>query len=115
MKKFPCSRGNQFRDFVHVNDVVDAIIKSLIRRNAKGQIINIGSGRPRKLKNIIKYVRKVSNGGHPQFGKIKLRKDEILKIYPSIKKAEKLIGWKPRTSFEKGIKNTIRNYNEQND
>ena len=67
------------------------------------------------LKNIIKYVRKVSNGGHPQFGKIKLRKDEILKIYPSIKKAEKLIGWKPRTSFEKGIKNTIRNYNEQND
>jgi len=114
-EKFPCSRGNQFRDFVHVNDVVDVIIKSLSNRNAKGQIINIGSGRPRKLKNIIKYVRKVSNGGHPQFGKIKLRKDEILKIYPSIKKAEKLIGWKPRTSFEKGIKNTIRNYNEQND
>ena len=27
-KKFDCSEGNQFRDFVHVDDVVDAILKS---------------------------------------------------------------------------------------
>ena len=43
-EKFPCSEGNQSRDFLHVNDVVDAIIKSLINKNAKGQIINIGIG-----------------------------------------------------------------------
>ena len=109
-KKFPCSRGTQFRDFVHVNDVVDVIIKSLTNKNARGQIMNIGSGKPRKLRNIIKYVQKFSNGGYPEFGKIKLRKDEILKIYPSIKKAKKLVNWKPRISFEKGIKNTIKSY-----
>jgi len=109
-KKFPCSRGNQLRDFVHVNDVVDVIIKSLASENARGQIINIGSGKPKKLKNIIEHVCKISNGGYPQFGKIKLRKDEILRIYPSIKKAENLINWKPRMSFEKGIKDTIKSY-----
>ena len=49
-KKFPCSRGNQFRDFVHINDVVNAILKSLTNKNARGQIINIGSGKPKKLK-----------------------------------------------------------------
>ena len=37
----------------------------------------------------IKHIKKISKGGYPQFGKIKLREDEILKLYPNIKKAEK--------------------------
>ena len=112
-KKFPCSQGIQFRDFVHVQDVVDAIIKSLINKNARGQIINIGSGKPRKIKNIIEYIKRVSNGGYPQFGKIKLRKDEILKLYPNIQKAKKKINWEPKILFESGLKSTIKYYNEQ--
>jgi len=112
-KKFPCSSGNQFRDFVHVSDAVNAILKSLKSKKAKGQIINVGTGNPRKIKNIIEDVKKILKGGHPQYGKIKFRKDEILKIYPSIKKANNLIGWKPQISFEEGIKNTIKSYNEQ--
>ena len=111
-KKFPCSRGNQFRDFVHINDVVNAILKSLTNKNARGQIINIGSGKPKKIRNIIEHVKKISKGGYPQFGKVKLRKDEILKIYPCIKKAKSLIKWQPQISFEKGIKGTIESYNE---
>jgi len=78
-KKFPCSKGNQLRDFVHVDDVVDAILKSLTNKNARGQIINIGSGDPRIIKKIIEYIKKISQGGYPLFGKVKLRKDEILK------------------------------------
>ena len=112
-KEFPCSNGDQLRDFVHVDDAVEAIIKSLTNKNARGQIINIGSGKPRKIKNIINYIKKVSKGGYPQFGKIKLRKDEILKLYPNINKAKKKINWKPKISFEKGLKSTIKYYNEQ--
>ena len=111
--KFPCSKGNQLRDFVHVDDVVDAILKSLTNKNAKGQIINIASGKPRKIRHIIEHIKKISKGGHPQFGKIKLRKDEILKLYPNIQKAEKTINWKPKISFKKGIKSTVKFYNEQ--
>ena len=111
-KKFPCSKGNQLRDFVHVDDVVDAIIKSLTNKNARGQIINIGSGNPRKIINIIQHVKKISKGGYPQFGKIKLREDEILKLYPNIKKAEKKINWRPKILFKKGLKSTIKFYNE---
>ena len=112
-KKFPCSRGNQLRDFVHVDDVVDAILKSLTNKNARGQIINIGSGKPRKIRNIIEHVKRISKGGYPQFGKIKLRKDEISKLYPNIKKAEKKINWRPKILFKKGLKSTIKFYNEQ--
>ena len=111
-KKFPCSQGTQSRDFIHVDDVVDAIIKTLTNKNARGQIINIGSGKPRKIRNIIEHVKKISNGGYPQFGKIKLRKDEILKLYPNINKAKGKINWRPKILFEKGLKSTIKYYRE---
>jgi nucleoside-diphosphate-sugar epimerase len=109
-KKFPCSAGNQLRDFVHVDDVVNAILKSLNNKNSNGEIINIGTGKPQKIKDIIKLIKKKIKGGHPQFGKIKLRKDEILKMYPDISKAMNIIKWEPKISFEKGLKHTIRSY-----
>ena len=112
-KKFACSNGNQFRDFVHVDDVVNAIIKSLTNKKARGEIINIGSGKPKKIRSIIENIRKISDGGHPEFGKIKLRKDEILKLYPDVKKAKNTINWIPKIPFDKGLKLTIKHYNEQ--
>ena len=112
-KKFPCSEGIQLRDFTHIDDVISAIIKSLTNKNARGQIINIGSGKPRKIRSVIKDVKRISKGGYPQYGTFKLRKSEILKLYPSIKKANKKINWKPKISFEKGLKSTIKYYNEQ--
>ena len=112
-RNFPVSKGNQLRDFVHVDDVVDAILKSLTNKNARGQIINIGSGKPRKIKKIVENVKKISKGGYPQFGKIKFRKDEILKLYPNIKKAKNKINWIPKISFEKGLRSTIKFYNER--
>ena len=109
-KKFPCSKGTQLRDFVHVYDVVDAILKSLTNKNSRGQIINIGSGKSRKIKNIIEYVKKILKGGYPLFGKVKLRKDEILKVYPDISKAKDKINWRPKILFKKGLKVTIDSF-----
>jgi len=102
-KKFPCSKGNQLRDFLHIDDVVDAILKSLTNKNARGQIIRI-------IKNIIEYIKKISKGGYPLFGKVKLRKDEILKVYPDINKAKNKINWRPKISFKKGLKVTIDSF-----
>ena len=88
-EKFPTSAGNQLRDFVHVNDVVSAIFKSLKNKSAIGEILNIGSGKPRTIKSILKFIRDSIGKGQPLFGKVKLRKDEILKLYPSINKSKK--------------------------
>ena len=112
-EKFSCSEGIQLRDFTHVDDVANAILKSLTNKNARGQIINIGSGKPRKIRSVIEDVKRISRGGYPQYGTFKLRKSEILKLYPNIKKAKNKINWKPKISFEKGLKSTIKYFNEQ--
>jgi len=52
-------------------------------------------------------MKKILKGGYPLFGKVKLRKDEILKTYPDINKAKNKINWRPKISFKKGLKVTI--------
>tara|TARA_A100001011_G_scaffold396469_1_gene494409 strand:+ start:1734 stop:2624 length:891 start_codon:yes stop_codon:yes gene_type:complete len=109
-REFNSTEGKQLRDFIHVDDVIQAIIKSLLTETSRGQIINIGSGKPRNIKSIIIKIFKFIKSGKINFGKIKMRKDEILKIYPSIKKAKKVLRWYPKISFSKGLNHTIKSY-----
>lgn len=105
---FDCSEGKQLRDFLHIEDVVRAIIKSLKNKKTSGEIINIGMGKPTKVKDLILKICRLVGSGKPKFGKIDLRKDEMISLYPSISKAKKLIKWKPRIELNLGLKKTIK-------
>ena len=110
-KKFDCSDGRQSRDFLYIDDLVDGIIKILIKEdNLSGEIINLGSGKPTKIKKIIKNIVNLVGSGKPLFGKVRFRKDEINKLYPNLNKAKKLINWAPKTDLNLGLKKTIHFY-----
>lgn len=109
-KSFNCSEGKQFRDFIFVDDVIKAIFLSLKNPSAKGEIFNIASGKGVKVKKLIQIINNKIGFGKPQFGKIKLRKDEKLLFYPSIKKAKKILRWSPTISIDKGLNETIKSY-----
>lgn len=106
---FPCSSGRQFRDFIYIDDLVDLIMKC-IKSNVRGEIFNVGSGKPINVKYIINLIRKKIKNGEPKFGKLKLRKDEKKYLYPRITKAKKYFNWKPRVSFIEGLNKTIQFY-----
>lgn len=108
---FPCSHGKQSRDFLYINDLIDAIFLILENPKSKGEIFNIGFGKPLKIKNIIQRILRYYKSGNPQFGKIKLRKEEQMKIYPDIGKARRILNWKPKINFLKGLAKTIQYYN----
>jgi UDP-glucose 4-epimerase len=110
-KDFPCSHGRQYRDFLYISDLVDAIFLILKNSKVKGEIFNIGSGKPLKIKRIIKKIVRYYKSGKPQFGVIKLRKEEQMKIYPDIFKARSTLNWKPKINFLDGLKKTIQYYN----
>lgn len=109
-KKFNCSPGNQLRDFIYIDDVVEAIFKTLKSKKTSGEIINIGSGKPKKIKDLIKTIVKYIGKGKPIFSKIKFRSDELTVLYPNISKAKKILKWKPKIDLKKGIKKTIKFY-----
>ncbi len=111
--KFNCSAGKQLRDFIYIDDLVNAIVKTFKNKKSNGEIINVGSGNPISVKKLIIKICKLANGGKPQFGKVSLRKDEIFKLYPSLKKVKKILNWQAKVNLEKGLKKTIKYYNNQ--
>jgi nucleoside-diphosphate-sugar epimerase len=96
---------------LYISDLIDAIFLILKKPKAQGEIINLGNGKPLKIKNIIKKIKNYYRSGNPQFNKVKLRKEEQIKIYPSLYKAKKILKWKAKINFSKGLKKTIIHYN----
>ena len=112
-REFNASHGKQKRDFMHVNDAVEAILKCFASKKSTGKIINLGSGKPMTLVNIMRKVQRIIGGGKILLGKIKLRVDEPMIIYPNLKNAKNLLSWKHKVIFQEGIKKTIKEYEKE--
>jgi len=106
---FDCSDGNQLRDFIYIDDVTNAILLALKDKKYSG-IYNLGSGKPVKVKNIIKKIIHKIKKGKPNFGAINLRKDEPKNLFPLINKIKKDLKWKPKIKLKKGLEKTINFY-----
>ena len=109
-KNFPVSKGNQLRDFCYIEDIINAIILSLVKKKALGKVFNVGSGKPVSVKFIINKISKIIKQGKPQFNRIPFRKNENLQLYPSINKIGRILGWKPKTNLHQGLVKTINYY-----
>ncbi len=112
-KRFDCSNGLQYRDFTYIDDVVVAILKLLKSKKTNGEIINIGSGKPVRVRTLIKKICQIVGSGKPVFGNIKMRKDETMVLYPNIHKAKKILKWKPKISLNAGLQKTIKYYKNE--
>jgi nucleoside-diphosphate-sugar epimerase len=109
-KFFPCTDGNQLRDFLYVDDFSNLIEKILKKNKFKHNIYNVGYGKPIKVRKVIQLILKKTKKGKPLFGKIQMRKDESKKLFPSILRAKKEFNWKPKIKIENGLNKTITFY-----
>jgi len=95
---------------LYIDDFVNFIFKIIRKDNIKGEIFNVGYGRPEQIKKIIYKITKIINKGRPKFGKIKLRTEENLITYANIKKAMRFTEWKPKVKLISGLQKTIKYY-----
>jgi UDP-glucose 4-epimerase len=102
--------GEQTRDFVYIDDVVDGWVRALDNPAAHGGIFNLGSGRSLSINQLAEHA--ISAFGHPRGGyKIiygAARPGEQLRVQADIRRAQTILDWEPRTSFESGLAETVR-------
>ena len=106
-EKFPVSKGDQIRDFCYIGDFVEAIFVSLGNKRAFGEVINIASGMPVSIKDIVCEVRGLIGCGRPQFGVIEYRTRENLNLYANTSKSKILLNWSSKTNLKEGLKKTV--------
>lgn len=107
-RSFPTSSGEQLRDFCFVQDSVDAVFAAFARPAALGEVINIASGRPVSIRQMIETIQRRIGKGEARFGEIAYRPGENLKLYADISKARALLGWEPKVALETGLDKTIQ-------
>ncbi len=98
--------GNQTRDFVYIEDVVDVIFKAMEHKRAIGEIFNIGTGKSTRIKELADIIIKISNKNlEPEF--VPAQIGDIKESYADVTKAKKILGYVPKFDLEEGLKATV--------
>jgi UDP-glucose 4-epimerase len=104
--------GQIKRDFLYVDDCVDAILQSAVTDQARGQILNVGIDRPTNFLQLAQTLIRVARSGRWEFAPFspERKSQEPGDFYSDIAKITKLVGWRPATSLEEGLRQTVDFY-----
>ena len=101
-----CSHGEQVRDYLHVQDVAGAFT-SILESDIQGPI-NIGSGSPVKLSDI---VLKIADRLHLEklvrLGALPSPENDPPLVLANVKRLRNELGWKPKFDLDQGLEHTI--------
>ena len=105
--------GTQERDFVFVEDVVDALIKASKRRDElDGEVFNVGRGDPVTFNEVVENLNEAL-GKEIDAEKIENPRDKYVHEHKADNsKAREVLGWSPSHSFEEGLGKTVEYYSE---
>ena len=94
--------GSQTRDFVNVQDVVEAVIQAIWNETAEGEVFNIGFGTPTSIIELAKDVIELT-GLNTEILFNKPRLGDIQDTFANISKAKKLLRYTPKLSLKDGL------------
>ena len=98
--------GKQTRDFIYIDDVVNAWIMSIENKDTFNQVMNLGSGNDHSINEILKMVQKHIN---PQMKvqRENLRQGDISRCVANNSKIKKILKWKPSNTLDAGFDKLI--------
>jgi UDP-glucose 4-epimerase len=98
--------GTAERDYVFVDDVVDAFWAALELPSTGCGVFNIGSGRGRTVIDVIKAIQQEIGMPIARIH-VPARRTDVTRSVLEVAKAERELGWQPQTEFQEGLRSTI--------
>ena len=104
--------GTQTWDYLHAEDAARAIVAVAACGSASG-VFNLGSGRPRRIREIVESIRDQINPALPLgFGEVPFRPDQVMHLEADVSRLHDQTGWSPQIKFEQGIAETVAWFRE---
>lgn len=114
-REIPLSNPTFVRDFIFIEDVVDAYLSACKIKPRPGEIFNIASGQQQSIKNVTNTILKLTGSkSHAVYGKVKKQSRQIEPVswQADISKARKELKWQPKYSLKDGLRETLTWFKE---
>ena len=98
--------GSETRDWTYVEDIVDGLLAMGIKEEAVGEAINLGSAKDHRVIYMANTVNALTGNEERIMYAPRRNWDAKTKLLSSIEKAEDLLDYKPKMSFNDGLKRT---------
>ena len=98
--------GAQTRDFLYVDDAVDALVRAATR--GSGLLVNVGRGVETPISKVLAIVVEAAGVEAPAPTKAARRAGDLDRMALDAGRAKIQLGWSPWTSLEEGIAQTLR-------
>ena len=104
--------GKILRDFLYVDDCVEALVAAAISPAAVGEILNVGHDRPSTFLEVAEILREIVPDTRIEFTEFspERKAQEPGDFVSDITKIRRLLGWEPKTSLREGLARTVDFY-----
>jgi nucleoside-diphosphate-sugar epimerase len=102
--EYPCTPGDQIRDFVHVDEVTDGILRAAATDRSRGQVIDLGTGRGISVREAIALACRITGGTViPRPGALPANGHEPPRLVANTERTRAILGWAPSRSLEASL------------
>ena len=98
--------GSSCRDYTYIDDIVSGVCAAINYDKTPYEIINLGGGEPITLKDMIGTIEKVL-GKKAKISYLPMQPGDVDRTVCDYSKANRLLNYYPKTSFEEGVRKFI--------
>jgi UDP-glucose 4-epimerase len=109
--------GKILRDFLYIDDCVEGLLLAATSEAARGEVINLGVEQPTSFLELVETLLRVAGCGRWEFAPFspERKAQEPGDFYSDVRKAARLLGWRPTTPLEEGLRRTVAYYRRYRD
>ncbi len=105
---FPMTPGQQQRDFVYVDDVVDGMLAAATAPHIDGESVDLGTGQARAILQVVERIWAMTEArGKILAGRLPYRPGAVMRLVADADRTAHLTGWRAQVGLEEGLRRTI--------
>jgi UDP-glucose 4-epimerase len=105
---FPMTLGEQERDFIFVEDVVEGMLAAAEAPGIEGQSLDLGTGTARPVRQVVERIWKLAGGtGRVLPGALPYRPGEVMHLVADADRMARLTDWRAGVGLEEGLRRVV--------
>ncbi len=106
---FPTTPGEQRRDFIYIDDVIDGFLDVAAAAGIEGKTLDLGTGRATAVRNVVERIFALCcSDSRPNFGALPYRPGVVWELVADADQTMCLTGWQAKIGLDEGLKTTIK-------